>query len=211
MAIHLNSLYIFALKILKYSEKKVDKIEHESFFHENYSHRCFTKFYGILKHKKEKIGFVYEYMCNDSLKFLKENHPEKIDDLYKLMTINRLFQGIEYLYKNSLSNIRLKPLNILIDHDYIPYISVFSDITNASNISNFSDIISYGQIIYFLYKKNDKDSKNKAFLQATKRIQDLHQFCIQLDPDKSFKYQQIKSIIIDEINSFDNIERYFQF
>ena len=145
-----------------------------------YSLPCFTKFYGFLKHNEKIVGFIYEFMCNGSLdSYIKKN---QINEMYSLMVILRLCEGIKYLHENKLIHRDLKPMNILVDHNYYPYISDFetirsielteSSFTNdigsplysspeqdfGENISFPADIYSFSLIIYYLYDKTDMHS-----------------------------------------------------
>ena len=100
------------MKELNFSRSQNNK--HEIDFCSNYSHRCFTPFYGFLKNDDKIVGFIYEFMCNDSLEHYFQQHAEECDDIVSMLMINRIFQGIEFLYKNNLIHRDLKPSNILI-------------------------------------------------------------------------------------------------
>ncbi|KAK8841907.1 hypothetical protein M9Y10_026859 [Tritrichomonas musculus] len=127
LVIHLESLNIFMIKEFFVCEENRKEIDREIYFCEHYSHRCLTHFYGFLIDDGEKVGLVYDYMSNGSLVSYLKVH-KKFNSLFGLMTINRIFQGIEYLHKNHLIHRDLKPFNILLDHDNIPYISDFETI-----------------------------------------------------------------------------------
>ena len=103
LAIHIESLYIFMMK------KTFENAErgHEHDFCQNYSHRCFCHFYGFLKRNNEKIGYIYEYLSNGSLNSYIASNIDKDSQLFNLMTINRIAQGIEYLQKNNLIHIHI--------------------------------------------------------------------------------------------------------
>lgn len=133
LVFHKKSMYIFTLREFLQAYENSKEFKHEVFFCENYSHRCFTKFYGFLKKEDKKIGFVYEFMSNDNLySFIKNNYIENYH-LFSMMTINRIFQGINYLHMNSLIHRDLKPKNILINHDFLPFISDFETIRKLDN------------------------------------------------------------------------------
>lgn len=185
IVIHIESLYIFMLK--KYFIESSQK-EHEKYFCENFSHRCFTKFYGFVKENKKTIGFVYQYMCNKSLEFLVQNQPDLFNNsIYSLMTINRILQGMNYLHQNMLIHRDLKPSNIMIDNDFIPYVSDVDEVCHFDNnnssskemtrnigsfiyaspeqqqgekLTNMTDIFSFGMIIYFIYEKKNYTSQS---------------------------------------------------
>lgn len=74
LVIHIDTFHIFLMK-----KTRSKNLNQEKNFVLNHSHRCFTKFYGFLKTtENDIIGFIYEYMCNNSLNVLDKN---KIDDL----------------------------------------------------------------------------------------------------------------------------------
>ena len=175
LVIHKESLYIFLMKKL-YENFDFNR---EIDFCKNYSHRCFVHFYGFLKNNGKITGFIYEFMCNHSLyskDFLKRI---EYNEIFKYTTINRIYQGIEYLNSNELVHRDIKPSNILIDHDFIPYISDFETIRKINDkddnftydfgtnlyaspeqikkglISYPTDIYSFGQTIYFLIERKD--------------------------------------------------------
>lgn len=194
LAIHIESLYIFMMK------KTFENAErgHEHDFCQNYSHRCFCHFYGFLKRNNEKIGYIYEYLSNGSLNSYIASNIDKDSQLFNLMTINRIAQGIEYLQKNNLIHRNLKPSNILLDHDNIPYITDFDTIRHIINeddpkydlemtndigsvlysspeqdegdyISFPTDIYSYGLILYYILEgKSMWSYKGRAFFDKSK-------------------------------------------
>ena len=130
-------------------------------------------------------------MCNDSFDTYIQN--KEIDDMHLLITTSRIFNGIEYLYKNHLLHRDIKPSSILIDHDNLAYISDFEtirteDLTdgefendigsllysspeqdNGENISYPTDIYSFGLVIYFLFEKKHMyksfDDKHRNVIQ----------------------------------------------
>ena len=183
LVIHKETLYVFLMKKIIYPNEITKEMKHEKYFDENYSHHCLCHFYGFLKNKDKTIGFIYEFMCNGSLKSYVTSNRSKIDETFSLRTINRIFQGIEYLHSRCLIYRDLKPSNILLDHDFIPYISDFETIRQLNDdaengqenftndigsliyaspeqykgkmISYSTDIYSFGLIIYFLYESDD--------------------------------------------------------
>ncbi|KAK8857492.1 hypothetical protein M9Y10_015897 [Tritrichomonas musculus] len=190
LAIHIQSLHVFMMKKLNSFGS-----EHEKKFCKNYSHRCLTHFYGFLINEDKIIGFIYEYMSNGSLDTYISSNPDKINKLFVIMTIDRILEGLIYLHSNMLIHRDIKPMNILIDHNFIPYISDFDTIrhpikegvstetmTNdvgsqfysspeqirGANVSYPSDIFSFGLIIYFLYEK--KNMMTNLFIKDEKSI-----------------------------------------
>lgn len=172
--IHLDSFYTFMMKKIVNS----DKNEREINFCQNYHHRCMTQFYGFLKEKENIIGFLYEYQSNGPFSI---HHTTS--EIYSLTTIIRLFNSIEYLQSKELIHRDLKPYNILINHDNVPFVSDFDTIRSIKNektnepekeftqdigsilysspeqdesniISYSTDIYSFGLIIYYLFEKN---------------------------------------------------------
>ncbi|KAK8838320.1 hypothetical protein M9Y10_035743 [Tritrichomonas musculus] len=182
LVFHIETFYIFLLKKVINLDTDSSSFKNEVNFCKNYSHRCFMRFYGFLMNDEDIQGFVYEYLCNNSLISYAMSHEQKETELYALISINRIYQGIDYLHKNSLIYRDFKPLNILIDHDFYPYITDFEtirmideehEIVNITNdigsplyfspeqysgdpkLSFSSDIYSFGLIIYYLFEKKD--------------------------------------------------------
>ena len=178
LVFHIKSLCIFMMKKIFHEIDFVNEIE----FCKNYSHRCLTKFYGFVKKNKKIIGFIYEYLCNGSLhSFITSRKNIKISEMYVLTIINRLFQGIEYLHSNYLIHRDIKPMNILFDRNFLPFLSDFDTIRSIENISSeiemtndigsdfysspeqfhgqpvsySTDIYSFGLVIYFIFEKQN--------------------------------------------------------
>ena len=183
LAFHIKSHHTFMMKKINFSGNNDTIFKREIDFCNNCSHRCLMHFYGFLKKEKKIIGFIYQYLSNGPLNFFYESHQNQIDDIYSIMSIIRIFQGIEYLHKNLYIYRDLKPYNILLDNDYIPYITDFdairhplndqdvnfAEMTNdlgsslymspeqyeGKNISYPTDIFSFGLLAYFLLEKKD--------------------------------------------------------
>lgn len=179
LAIHIESLYIFALKENKNVQAKEysQAFKREEDYCLNYQHRCLHRFYGMIKNNEKKsIGFVYEFMSNDSLDKYVNKNKNWLPSIFSMITMNRISQGIRYLQKKFLIHRDIKPSNILIDHDGLAYISDFETVrklgdTNemtrdiGSNryaspemfsghgtISFPSDIYSFGNLIFFIFE-----------------------------------------------------------
>ena len=233
LVIHRETFYIFLMKDLC----EPNKPEYEIDFCNKYSNRCFTRFYGFIKQNRMIKSLIYEFMCNNSLNECKD----KFDSLFSLFTINRLYQGIRFLYSKNLIHRDLKPKNILLDNNFIPYISDFETIRHpdkneqiTNNIGSIlysspeqddgdytsfpTDIYSFGLIIHFLYKKNHLHSlnpyeknlnrtkikiKNSEEKIYSKNIEKLFMSCIKTSPEKRPNHNEIKSMIVKEINTFD--------
>lgn len=128
LVIHIETLYVFCMKELNLVEERFR--EHEIEFCEKYSHRCMTHFYGFIKEENIIKGFIYEFMSNGSLLSYIKN--KQSNDIFQKTTIIRLFQCLDYLFQNSLIHRDIKPGNILIDHDFIPFISDFETVRNVN-------------------------------------------------------------------------------
>ncbi|KAK8887411.1 Interleukin-1 receptor-associated kinase 4 [Tritrichomonas musculus] len=163
------------MKRANYPEDISYDFKNEIHFCSHYKHRCFTPFYGFSKERGKIIGFLYEFMRNDSLASLSES---QMINVFMLATISRIFQGINYLHSNSLIHRDIKPSNILLNHDFVPFISDFEtirhhidddetitqDIRSAFystpeqfkglNISYPTDIYLFGLLIYFIFEND---------------------------------------------------------
>lgn len=201
LAIHLDSFHIFALKFVE----SMRKCQHEVNFCLNYTHRCMPQFYGFIVENGKNVGFVYEFICNGTL-----TNYNISNELFSLMTINRISQVIEYLHSNSLIHRDLKPFNILLDHDYLLYVVDFETIRHPcdneemtgdispvkymspeqdikTNVSFPSDIYSFGLIIYYLNEKKDPDFINEndkipPISLGSDMFKTLYRQCIEYDP-----------------------------
>ena len=120
---------------------------------------------------------IYEYLVNDTLK----SHVKQINEMFALDAIIRISEGIKYLHSNQLIHNDLKLENILLDNNFIPYISDFPTIrhllTNEEKENNIeytkdigstiyispeqyygddisypTDVYSFGILTYFLYE-----------------------------------------------------------
>ena len=181
LVMHIETLHVFMMKRVE----NIDSLKSEIEFCSNYSHRCLMKFYGFVKNDDDEIiGLVYEHLNNGNLHDYILYHQYMITPTYSYISMIRIFQGIEYLQSNSLIHSDLNLENILLDHDFIPYITKFDSIQkiddqkqlfeNDSKISLFSspeqyiehhlylssNIYSFGRIIYFLFEKRGFDSIN---------------------------------------------------
>ena len=184
LVIHRESLFLFVIKILA----NYTNIKHESYFCENFTHPCITHFYGYMRKNGEINGLVYEFMSNGTLNDYIINND--VNEIYLQLTLVRIFQGIKFLHSHSLIHRDLKPQNILLDHDYLPYISDLetvreltkdnTDLTTdfsspiygspeqymgeCSLISFSSDIYSFGAIVYFVFEKKNMFEKNQSII-----------------------------------------------
>ncbi|KAK8892627.1 hypothetical protein M9Y10_029866 [Tritrichomonas musculus] len=122
LVIHRESLYIYLMKSIKYNGDCQHENENEINFCSQYSNRCLTHFYGFVKEKDEIIGIIYEFMCRDNLDLFVRKNPSSINKIYSLTAIIRIFQGMNYIHSNSLINRDLKPANVLLDNNYLPYL-----------------------------------------------------------------------------------------
>ncbi|KAK8883474.1 hypothetical protein M9Y10_042566 [Tritrichomonas musculus] len=234
LVLHRESFYVFLMK------KITQKNEREIDFCKNYSHRCLVKFYGFLKKEDDITGFIYEYMCNNSLSYII-NKKMKNDHFFSLTTINRIFQAIEYLHSNSLIHRDINATNILFDHDYVAYLSDFetirppiedrSDSTQemyTANIGSYvyaspeqiegdfisypTDIYSFGSIMHLILENKEikfqKNGEIPLFKNASDNLQNLIKNCVKSEPKERLSTTEIKTFIINEINSFHHFEHY---
>lgn len=128
--LHLKTFYIFMMKIFDYHKPLSQKsINHEINFCSKYSNRCLTKFYGFVKNEQKITGVVYEFMSNGNLcDFFMKHKEEDFGELFQYTAMICIVQGVKYLHQNSLIHRDLKPLNIFVDHDFIPYLMDFDTI-----------------------------------------------------------------------------------
>ncbi|KAK8893003.1 hypothetical protein M9Y10_030259 [Tritrichomonas musculus] len=228
LVFHLKTFHVFLMK--KVPRPISIENDYEANFCENYSNRCMTPFYGFLKKEQRIVGFIYEFMSNGSLTSYFSNNKEKVNNLFLIITLNRIIQGIKYLHSNSFIHRDFKPSNILLDHDFRPYISDFETIRhpsdeqeemtnnigsalyfspeqeNGNKVSYGTDIYSFGLSLYFMFeKKHFKNQKNSLplFSNAPECIKHIVNKCIELNPSKRPTIQEIKSIFIKEMNPFE--------
>ena len=183
LVIHIQSLYLFIIKIPTYNSTSGNSIQHETDFCKKYSHRCLTRFYGFVK-ENGNTGFVYEFMCNGHLSDFINKNREKIDNLFSFVSMNRIFQGISYIHSNSLIHRDIKPTNILVDNNYNVFISDYDSVrsfkdqndemtNDIGSMSYFSpeqytgkkldyatDIYPFGLLVYFLFAKKELKKLN---------------------------------------------------
>ena len=132
LVIHVKILHVFMMKEI------FKEFKYEENFVRHYSHRCLTKFYGFVIKEERIVGYIYEFLSNGTIYTLIEKHPSQINEYFVLLAIIRLCQAIEYLHSNSLIHRDIKTHNILLDHDFIPYLSDFDTIKDISEGDNMS-------------------------------------------------------------------------
>lgn len=227
LVFHKQTLQLFVLKTIENPNN--DRVKNEIEFVQNYSHSCLTPFYGFVKKGIIITGFMYKFMSNGSLlKFIK--NPESDSSLFKLTTMNRISQGIQYLHSNYIIFPDLQPSNILIDNDLNAYINDFGDVhikhsPNKHYYNNdvgsslyispeqakgeFSfeaDIYSFGKLMFFLYEKKDLNAMPHDFSKKAIKMKNanetINKLCEQClqEPEKRPTIDEIQSIISQEAN-----------
>lgn len=236
ISLYLPTFQLFAVK--KFNN--FDKYQRELNFCQKHSHRVFVPFYGSIE-KRDEYKIIYKFMSNDSLKAYVEENKSSITSIFALTALNRISQGIEYLHSNHLIHRDLQPQNILIDNDFEVYISDFETIKNIDDsedvftqnigselynapeqnsderISYEADIYTFGQLMYFLFEKEnmfnimktgfleiDKlKSKNKHKVldikNASSEISYLCKRCLNSNPSERPNIKEIQKIISKEV------------
>ena len=218
LVIHIKKLHVFMMKEI------FKEFEHEDNFVRHYSHHCITKFYGFVTKNSKTVGYIYEFLSNGTLNSLIKHHSSQINENFILLTIIRLCQAIEYLHSNSLIHRDIKTDNIILDHDFIPYLSDFDTIRDLTDdeiitmdfgsekfmspeqfkgdpISYSSDIYSFGIVIKTLLKQ----CQNEIFVNGgiAKLCSQIYKSCVKDSPDERITIVNIKIIIKNYINSID--------
>ena len=245
LVIHIKSFHVFMMKKIifdKNSNNKSNEIE----FDKEYSHRCLTPFYGFVRKEEIIVGFVYEFMSNGTLvdfmnKIKNENENEEEEEIFCYMTMIRIAEAIKYLHSNSSIHRDIKPLNILVDHNNIPYLSDFDTIRKIENSTSeithnigsiiytspeqYSDVVcsfpadiySFGQIIYFIFEKNDNLKGNdysslieqlktfeiKEESKIPKSLQYIFKRCISFHANDRPSINQFFDFLYEETSSFE--------
>ena len=171
LVFHIKSQHVFMKKTIN-SEHFKREIE----FCEKFQHPSLMRCYGFIRSSKLNVNaIIYEFLSNGPL----NSYIQKVDDMFSIISIYRIFEGIEYLQSNHLIHRDLKPQNVLLDHDFIPYISDLETIRSPDEnqtVSTFdfgaelnsspeqlkgqkvsypTDIYSFGLLIYFIYEKEN--------------------------------------------------------
>ena len=188
LVMHKESLFIFMMKKIANQENFKKEIN----FCSKYSHRCLTKFYGFVKSNKNIVGFVYEFISNGNFEDYLKFSTSEITSIYVHTSMNRIFQGINYLHSHSLAHSSLNPKNIFVDHDFLPFISDFNSI--ESKEKDTSNINSFSHIIQFLCKYLRKYTNNEM-------LDKIIQLCNSNKENKQIQYTEVKDILMTELKS----------
>lgn len=244
LVIHIKSFHVFMMKKIIFDKNSNNK-SHEIEFDKEYSHRCLTPFYGFVRKEEIIVGFIYEFMSNGTLvDFINKNENEnenKEEEIFCYMTMIRIAEAIKYLHSNSLIHRDIKPLNILVDHNNIPYLSDFDTIRKIDNSTSeiasdigsiiytspeqYSDVVysfpadiySFGQIIYFIFEKNDNLKGNdysslieqlktfeiKEESKIPKSLQNIFKRCISFHANDRPSINQFFDFLYEETSSFE--------
>ena len=210
------------------------ELSHEIDFDNKYKYRCLTPFYGYIKTKGTIVGFVYEFMSNGTLSEYLAKNKDNTNTIFAYMTMVRIAQGIKYLHSNSLIHRDIKPKNILIDHNHIPYLSDFDTIREIEDLTSKithdigsliyaspeqhneetysfpTDIYSFGQLIYFIFVKED-NKKGSNLLKSSeeienkipKLIQNIFKACISFEAKDRPTINEINNFLYDIFSSFN--------
>lgn len=224
---HTKSHYLFAKKDLCLdSDKKYIKREFD--FSEQISHPCFIRCYGFYI-DSNCISLIYDHMCHGDLyQFLKDN---VVNPFFSFMTINRVYRGIKYLHSNSIIHRDLTPRNILINHDFIPFISDYGimrfyenseETTKNLGSQKFlapeqlsggasfkTDIYSIGVLIFYLFcpksefeNQNNYDFSNPLIIERfPSEILELCKKCLKENPNERPNLKEIQKILIEMASS----------
>ena len=190
LVMHKESLFIFMMKKIANQENFKKEIN----FCSKYSHRCLTKFYGFVKSNENIVGFVYEFISNGNFEDYLKFSTSEITLIYVHTSMNRIFQGINYLHSHSLAHSSLNPKNIFVDHDFLPFISNFNSI--ESKEKDTSNINSFSHIIQFLCKYLRKYTNNEM-------LDKIIQLSNGNKENKQIQYTEVKDILMTEIKSPD--------
>ena len=71
-------------------------------------------------------------MVNQSLNSYVSSLKDDVSQLFSLMTIIRIFKGIEYLQSQSLLHRDLMPSNFLLVNDFLPYIGDYDTVCDKN-------------------------------------------------------------------------------
>ncbi|KAK8897482.1 hypothetical protein M9Y10_015436 [Tritrichomonas musculus] len=233
LVMNIDNLGIFVMKKVGFLNNN------DIFFDEFYSHQYFCPFYGFIeKSKNKKIGFLYEFMSNGSIKdiYEQENKDPK-SYFYSFYVLIRIFKGLSYLKSNSLIHRDIQPSNILVNHDENPFFAdnetikklndsydqvMSNDYGNKNftspeqylygNISFEADVFSFGVFIYYLFEKQifKFDYENIPQMKSfSDDIKELYVSCVNIDPQKRPDIEEIRTILSEHLTNIENLRFYF--
>ena len=188
LALHIESFCLVGFKKIDRTNKKI--IDRKIHFFTNNIHRCIIKCYGYIK-DEYIFTFVTEFMSNGSIDTYMSDHENEINFFYSFMSMNRIFQSLNYLHSQNIIHRDIKPSNVFVNHNNLPFLSDFDTIRSADpktemtnnigsmlfsspeqngefkdkfiKISYPTDIYSFGILIYFLFEKKYITDKSTLY------------------------------------------------
>ena len=138
-------------------------------------------------------------MPNESLNNYMENHKNEIDFFYCFMVMNRIFQSIQYIHSNNLVHRDIKPLNIFVNNDGLPFLSDFDKIRSIDEKSiditemtlDFSSFLYSSPEQTGIYDDNEYDKEERKITYST----DIYSF------------GQLIYFIFEKKNMFEEIDQ----
>jgi len=117
----------------------------------------FIKLIDVKDIDDEMMILIVEYADSGNLaQFIKDNHPEGVQDTLLFHMFYQVFSGINFLHENNVCLRSLSPVNLMVS-DYSLKISKFCDSIETKSLRKIDadfwrkvDIFSLGFILYYL-------------------------------------------------------------